>query len=82
VQDVLGVPVMHNFTNDYLVVNRATTSGDFVDPKSKLGRQFEELASSLLNKSAAEAGKKPKFLDFLSAPAQALAGGRSVPSSR
>ena len=82
VQDVLGVPVMHNFVNDYLAVNRATTAGEFVDPKSKLGRQFEELASSLLNKSAVESGSKNKFLEFLSAPAQALAGGRGIPSSR
>ncbi len=83
VQDVLGVPVMHNFVNDYLVVNRATTAGDFIDPKSKLGHQFAELAASLLNKSAnSEAGSKRKFLEFLSAPAQALAGSRSVPSSR
>jgi len=82
VQDVLGVPVMHNFINDYVVVNRATTAGEFVDPKSKLGRQFEELASSLLNKPAVAEASKRKFMEFLSAPAQALAGGRGVPSSR
>lgn len=82
VQDVLGVPVMHNFINDYLVVNRATTAGEFVDVKSKLGRQFEELASSLLNKTLSESGSKRKFLEFLAAPAQALAGGRGIPSSR
>ena len=37
VQDVLGVPVMYNFINDYQVVNTATRAGEFVDPKSKLG---------------------------------------------
>ena len=82
VQDVLGVPVMHSFVNDYLAVNRATTSGDFVDPKSKLGKQFEDLASSLMNRGVAEAGSKNKFLEFLSAPTQALAGSRSVPTTR
>ena len=84
VQDVLGVPVMHSFVNDYLAVNRATTSGDFVDPKSKLGKQFEDLASSLMNRGAAESGSgsKNKFLEFLSAPTQALAGSRSVPTTR
>jgi pilus assembly protein CpaE len=81
VQDVLGVPVQYSFINDYLVVNRATTSGDFVDPKSKLGRQFEELASGLLNRAVAETGSKRKFLEFLSAPTQALAGTR-VPTTR
>jgi Flp pilus assembly CpaE family ATPase len=82
VQDVLGVPVMHSFVNDYLVVNRATTSGEFVDIKSKLGHQFEDLASSLLNRAATDSGSKKKFLEFLSAPAQALAGSRGVPSPR
>lgn len=82
VQDVLGVPVMHSFVNDYLAVNRATTSGDLVDPKCKLGRQFEELASSLMNRGVAESGSKKKFLEFLSAPTQVLAGSRGVPTTR
>ena len=82
VQDVLGVPVMHNFINDYQVVNTATRAGEFVDPKSKLGTQFTDLAASLLNKPRAETASKRKFLEFLSAPTQALVGTRSVPSSR
>ena len=82
VQDVLGVPVKLNFINDYQVVNAATRAGDFVDPKSKLGLQFGELASSLLNRSTVETASKRKFLEFLSAPTQALVGTRSAPSSR
>jgi pilus assembly protein CpaE len=82
VQDVLGVPVMHNFINDYQVVNTATRAGEFVDPKSKLGMQFTDLAASLLNKPRVETASKRKFLEFLSAPTQALVGTRSVPSSR
>jgi hypothetical protein len=73
---------MHSFVNDYLAVNRATTSGDLVDPKCKLGKQFEDLASSLMNKAVAEGGSKRKFLDFLSAPSQALASRPSVPTTR
>jgi len=80
VQDVLGVPVMHNFINDYQVVNTATRAGEFVDPKSKLGLQFTELAASLLNRPRVETGSKRKFLEFLSAPSQALVGSRSAPS--
>jgi pilus assembly protein CpaE len=80
VQDVLGVPVKLNFINDYQVVNAATRAGEFVDPKSKLGLQFAELASSLLNRSTAETASKRKFLEFLSAPSQALVGTRSAPS--
>jgi len=82
VQDVLGVPVMHNFINDYQAVNTATRAGEFVDPKSKLGMQFTDLAASLLNKPRVETASKRKFLEFLSAPTQALVGTRSVPSSR
>ena len=80
VEDVLGVPVKLNFINDYQVVNAATRAGEFVDPKSKLGLQFAELASSLLNRSTAETASKRKFLEFLSAPSQALVGTRSAPS--
>src|ERR1041385_775998 len=82
VQEVLGVPVMYSFANDYPVVNRATTAGAFVDPKSKLGLQFEQLASGLLNKAAAEPASKRKFLDFLSVPAQNPAGSRGLLSVR
>jgi pilus assembly protein CpaE len=80
VQDVLGVPVMYNFINDYQVVNTATRAGDFVEPKSKLGVQFAELAASLLNKPMVETTSKRKFLEFLSAPTQTLVGSRGVPS--
>jgi pilus assembly protein CpaE len=80
VQDVLGVPVKYNFINDYQVVNTATRAGDFVDPKSKLGLQFADLASSLLNRSTVEIASKRKFLEFLSAPSQALVGSRGLPS--
>src|SRR5579862_7013308 len=80
VQDVLGVPVKYNFINDYQVVNTATRAGEFVDPKSKLGLQFADLASSLLNRSTVETASKRKFLEFLSAPTQALVGTRSAPS--
>jgi len=66
--------------NDYQAVNTATRAGDFIDPKSKLGLQFAELAGSLLNRPRVETGSKRKFLEFLSAPSQTLAGSRTVPS--
>ena len=74
---------MYNFINDYQAVNTATRAGDFVDPKSKLGGQFSELAASLLNRPRVETASKRKFLEFLSAPSQVLAGSRTgAPSSR
>jgi len=80
VQDVLGVPVRYSFINDYQAVNTATRAGDFIDSKSKLGVQFADLASSLLNRSTVETASKRKFLEFLSAPTQALVGTRGVPT--
>ena len=80
VQDVLGVPVMYNLINDYQVVNTATRAGEFVDPKSKLGLQFADLAATLLNRPTVETASKRKFLEFLSAPSQALVGPRSASS--
>jgi len=80
VQDVLGMPVMHNFINDYQAVNTATRAGEFIDAKSKLGLQFAELAGTLLNRPRVETASKRKFLEFLSAPTQALVGPRSAPS--
>src|SRR5690242_6062301 len=71
---------MHHFINDYQEVNTATRSGEFIDPKSKLDVQFAELAASLLNKPIVETSSKRKFLEFLSAPTQALVGRRSAPS--
>lgn len=82
VEDVLGVPVMYNFINDYHVVNTATRAGEFIDPKSKLGVQFAELAGNLLNRPMIETPSKRKFLEFLSAPTQMLIGTQGAPSPR
>lgn len=82
VQDVLGVPVAYSFVNDYMAINRATNAGEFVDPKAKLGQQFEQLALSLLNKTTAEPASRRKFLDFLSTPAQGLSGSREISTVR
>ena len=67
VEDVLGVPVFKTFSNDYLAVNQATTSGQCVDPKSKLGRQHTEFAHELLERTPQPVTDvKRKLMDMFS----------------
>ncbi|MGC4052269.1 MAG: hypothetical protein QM757_23295 [Paludibaculum sp.] len=40
IEDLLGVPVMMNFSNDYQGVHRALQSGRAVDQTTELGKQF------------------------------------------
>jgi pilus assembly protein CpaE len=67
VEDVLGVPVFRSFSNDYAAVNEATASGQFVDPKSKLGRQYEECAYELMGRTMQPSvERKRKLMDLFS----------------
>jgi pilus assembly protein CpaE len=67
VEDVLGVPVLRAFSNDYTAVSQATASGEFVDPMSKLGRQYTEFAYELLERTPQpSADRKRKLLDMFS----------------
>jgi Flp pilus assembly CpaE family ATPase len=70
VEDVLGVPVLKTFSNDYAAVNQATATAEFVDPKSKLGRQHTEFAYELLDRAPQPSvDRKRKLLDmFASSP--------------
>jgi pilus assembly protein CpaE len=65
VEDVLGMPVLRMFGNDYFGVNRAVTSGKWLDPNSELGKEFDLFAAELLDKKA-PAGPPPKkrFLEY------------------
>ena len=42
VEEILGVPVVKSFANDYQGVNRAVTSGTIVDPASEIGKEFTQ----------------------------------------
>jgi pilus assembly protein CpaE len=67
VEQLLGMPVLATFPNDYLRVNRSLTEGKWVDPDSDLGKAFVEFATELVERRAQGDGKK-KFLEFFAIP--------------
>jgi pilus assembly protein CpaE len=74
VEDILKVPVMQIFGNDYLGVNRAVTTGKWLEPGSELGKQFDRFALELLEKKkAGEGAPKRRFLEMFSVSEKALA---------
>jgi pilus assembly protein CpaE len=67
VEELLGLPVIQEFPNDYVGVNKAMTAGKWMEPDTEMGQQFDEFAKSLIEKK--NIVKEPKkFLEFLSAP--------------
>jgi pilus assembly protein CpaE len=69
VEDLLGMPVLATFPNDYLRVNKAMTDGKWVDPASDLGKSFAEFANELLERRVVGQGDtKKKFLEFFAVP--------------
>ena len=72
VEELLGLPVVQSFANDYVGVNKAMTAGKWIDPESELGKQFSEFAHSLIEKKPI-AREPKKFLEFLSTPNRLLA---------
>jgi pilus assembly protein CpaE len=73
VEDLLGLPVVRVFANDYLAVNQAVETGKLLEPDSELGRSFTEFASQLLDQPGVKpAASKRRFLEYFR-PASALA---------
>jgi pilus assembly protein CpaE len=72
VEDLLGLPVVQSFPNDYVGVNKAMTAGKWMAPETEMGRAISEFAKSLFEKKAVVKESK-KFLDFISAPNRVLA---------
>lgn len=72
VEELLGVPVVQTFANDYNGVNKAMTAGTWIEPESEMGQQFDEFSKSLLEKKNVPKSNK-KFLEFLSTPNRMLA---------
>jgi len=83
VEDLLGVPVLRVFANDYQAVNRAVENGKLLEPDSELGRSFTEFAAQLLNQPAAKTEPaKRRFLEFLRPPAPDAAPPAAPPVVR
>ena len=69
VEEILGMPVLATFPNDYLRVNRALTEGKWVNPESDLGKAFATFAEELLERRVVGQGdSKKKFLEFFAVP--------------
>ncbi len=65
VEDVLGVPVMRVFPNDYQAVNDAVHDGKLIDPSSALGKSFAEFAEQLMEQPAVKLeAPKHRFLEL------------------
>jgi pilus assembly protein CpaE len=72
VEELLGVPVVQMFPNDYAGINKAMTAGKWIDPETEIGQMCTEFAKSLIEKKSIL--KEPKkFLEFLSTPNRLLA---------
>jgi len=69
IEDLLGLPVLATIPNDYQGVSRALTAGKPVDSNTDLGREFQMLAGSMMErkvtKSAPAKGGK-SITDYLS----------------
>jgi Flp pilus assembly CpaE family ATPase len=75
VEDMLGMPVLQEFPNDYLAVNNAIADASWMPPNSDLGKKFALFADVLLGRTSPEAvTRKKKFLDFfaLTPPKQSV----------
>jgi pilus assembly protein CpaE len=63
---MLGAPVQMIIPNDYDRVHQALMAGQPVEPSSKLGKRFEELARMLLESPEVVTGRKRRFLEYFS----------------
>ncbi|MBI5086127.1 MAG: hypothetical protein HZB13_16200 [Acidobacteria bacterium] len=66
IEDLLGVPVMMSFANDYQGVHRALQNGRAVDPNTELGRQFAGLGNNILEKKLPEMDTRKRFVEYFS----------------
>jgi pilus assembly protein CpaE len=67
IEELLGVPVQMTFPNDYHGVHKSLTAGKYVDATSELGKQFNQLARTILEKkpTLVRDGKKA-FVEYFS----------------
>ncbi len=69
VEDVLGMPVVRVFPNDYQAVNRSVQDGKLIDPAGELGKSFAEFAAQLLDQPGVKPeAAKHRFLELFRTP--------------
>lgn len=75
VEEILGMPILAVFPNDYMRVNRAVTEGTCIEPESDLGKAFARFATELLERRVIAQGEKKKFLEFFAVPSRTVGNG-------
>jgi pilus assembly protein CpaE len=68
IEQILGLPIMMTFPNDYNGVHRALTAGEAIAGNTELGRRFTRLAQTLLDKSPTppRASARKRFIEYFS----------------
>jgi Flp pilus assembly CpaE family ATPase len=68
VEELLGLPVIREFPNDYVTINECVTAGKLVPKTSDLGKAFTDFGEQLT--ASESSSKRPatgrKFLEFVS----------------
>ncbi|MGH9559274.1 MAG: hypothetical protein ACRD30_08530, partial [Bryobacteraceae bacterium] len=72
VEEILGMPVLKTFPNEYQAVNEALTAGTCLDPLSEIGKSFAQFAEELVEKRGAARQGKRKFLEYFALPQRSL----------
>ena len=70
VEELLDVPVVQVFANDYHGVTRAVTTGTTITANSEMGKQFAQFSASLVDAKIGHREPKRKFLEFLAVPSR------------
>jgi pilus assembly protein CpaE len=74
IEELLELPVVQMFTNDYQGVGDAINAGTWIDPNAKMGKLFTEFAETLLDVKSMPSDRRHKFLEFFtSGPSRPLA---------
>jgi pilus assembly protein CpaE len=68
IEQILGLPVLMTFPNDYNGVHRALTAGRAIEPSTELGRNVTRLAQSLVEKRppAPSTPSRKRFIEYFS----------------
>jgi Flp pilus assembly CpaE family ATPase len=77
VEEILGMPVIKTFPNDYHGVNRALTQGTCMEPDTDMGKAFAQFANELLDPQPTAVDPKKKFIEYFAVPtSRALVPGQ------
>ncbi len=68
IEQILGLPVLMTFPNDYNGVHRALTAGKAIEANTELGRGFARLAQTLVEKRPLPppSSAKKRFIEYFS----------------